>query len=209
MADFDQALFPPKVSLNAVGGPGFNTSIVTMASGKESRRRWWEQDRGSWVVSHHARLHDPVGQELLAFFRTVAQGMGNTFRFKDWTDFVCATGSGLFQPSTFGSPTGVQMVKRYSFRGLDGTTYTHDRVINKPRSGTITTNAVGLDYATGIATSGTTWSGEFDCWVRLNSDVMRLQVLNRHGDNDESGRPELIVGWDGIELVEVIEEEAP
>lgn len=192
MADLD-IRFPPRVSLNAVGGPRFLTSIAVMSSGAESRNQNWELERGEWTVSHSARL--PADwQPLLSFFRIVA-GMAHTFRFKDWTDFECAAGEGFFVPSLIGSPILVQMVKRYTFGA-----YTYDRYITKPINGTIVTNAVGLDYATGLATSGTTWRGEFDVWARLNNDPMRAQVIDR---NPQEG---LIVGWNDIEIVEVTNE---
>jgi uncharacterized protein (TIGR02217 family) len=194
MADYDTVRFPPKISLNAVGGPQFKTSVATMASGAEQRIQWWENDRGEWTVSHHARM--PVDwQPLIAFFRVIGKGMANTFRFKDWTDYVCANGEGYFT-ATDGSPSRVQMVKRYTFEG-----FTYDRIIRKPVSGTVTTDASGLDYASGQALSGTYWYGDFDCKARLGNDAMRCQIINR---NPEEG---LIVGWDGIEIVEVIDED--
>lgn len=199
MTDFNSVRFPVAISLNAVGGPMFKTAVSTVASGREARTQIWERERGEWVVSHHARM-PAEWQPLLAFFRAVGQGMANTFRFKDWTDFVCANGEGFFVDATFGSPLGKQMVKRYTFEGQ-----TYDRVIAKPISGKITTDAIGLDYSNGIATSGTTWYGEFDVWARLNVDSAKLQVINKQG-KDENNRPILIVGWDDIEIVEVIHE---
>lgn len=177
--------FPPFISYGAVGGPRFKTSVAVMANGAESRAQEWELERGEWTVSHHARKAADW-EPLLAFFRVVA-GMANTFRFKDWTDFECANGAGFFVTSG----SSKQMVKRYTYGA-----YTYDRVITKPISGHITTDAVGLSYTTGLATSGTTWYGEFDCWARLNSDPMRCQVISRSAG-------QLVVGWDDIEIVEV------
>ncbi len=192
MADLD-IRFPPAISFGAVGGPRFKTSVAVMASGAESRIQVWSDERGEWNVSHAARAPDDW-EPLLAFFRVVA-GMANTFRFKDWTDYVCLSGDGYFVvDDAHGSPTLKQMVKRYTFGG-----YTYDRKITKPIQGKITTDAVDLDYATGLAVSGTTWSGEFDCWCRLNSDPMKAQTINRSSDG-------LIVGWNDIEIIEVIGE---
>lgn len=193
MADLDTVQFPPKVSLGALGGPKFLTAIAIVGNGRESRTQIWERERGEWSVSHHARMLDDVGLSLLAFFRIVA-GMANTFRFKDWSDYICLSGEGFFVDATSGSPLGKQMVKRYTFGG-----YTYDRVIKKPVSGTVSTDAVGLDYATGIATSGTTWYGEFDVMARLDADPMKLQVINKSHDG-------FIVGWDDIQIVEVVHE---
>lgn len=190
MADLD-IRFPPRISFGAVGGPRFKTSVAVMASGAESRIQEWELERGEWTVSHSARRPEEW-EPLLAFFRVVA-GMANTFRFKDWTDYICQAGDGYFVDSG-GSPTQKQMVKRYTFGA-----YTYDRYITKPISGTIVTDATGLDYDTGLATSGTAWYGEFDCWARLDSDPMKAQVIDR-------GRDGLLVGWNDIQIVEVTNE---
>lgn len=192
MADLDTVRFPPQISLGAVGGPKFQTAIAVTNSGRESRTQLWERERGEWSVSHHARRPDDW-KELLAFFRIVA-GMANTFRFKDWTDYICLAGDGYFVDADSGSPLGKQMVKRYTFGS-----YTYDRVITKPISGTITTDAAGLDYATGIATSGTTWHGQFDVHARLDADPAKLQIINKTRDG-------FLVGWDDIQIVEVVHE---
>lgn len=191
--DFDDVRFPPLISFGAVGGPRFETSVATMASGAESRNQNWELDRGEWEVSFTARIKEEW-MPLVSFFRVIAKGRANTFRFKDWTDYVALTGEGLFVDDDSGSPTLRQMVKRYTYGN-----YTYDRYITKPISGKITTDAVGLDYASGLALSGTTWSGEFDCWCRLNNDPMRLRMIDK---NDHG----FIVGWSGIEIVEVTSE---
>lgn len=200
MADL-QIRFPPLISFGAVGGPRFKTSAAVMASGAESRTQEWELERGEWTVSHSARLPQDW-KPLLSFFRNVA-GMANTFRFKDWTDFECDAGDGFFAANLVGSPTVLQMIKRYSFPTISGGSVTYDRYISKPINGTVTIVGGGtLDYETGLITGGspTSWHGQFDCWARLNNDPMRAQVLDR---NLEHG---LIVGWEGIEIVEVRDE---
>lgn len=190
MADLDTIRFPPEISFNAIGGPKFQTAIAVVANGAEARTQVWERERGEWTVSHHARR--PVDwQPLLAFFRVVA-GMANTFRFKDWTDYTCTNGNGYFVTADDG--VNVQMVKRYTFGA-----YTYDRVIKKPVLGTITTNASGLNFATGVATAGTTWYGEFDVMARLDADPMKLQMINRSVEG-------FLVGWDDIQIVEVTHE---
>ena len=130
----------------------------------------------------------------------VGKGMANTFRFKDWTDYTCDSGQGFFQ-DTEDSPPLKQMVKRYTFYGIDGTAYTHDRVISKPIEGKITTDATALDYATGIADSGSTWSGEFDCWARMNNDALKGMILTPKPGG-------YLLTFDGLEIVEVSHEEA-
>ncbi|MGA4923229.1 hypothetical protein, partial [Bacillus subtilis] len=68
-----------------------------------------------------------------------------------------------------------------------------------PVVGKITTNAVNLDYTTGIADSGTTWYGEFDIHCRFDTDAMRAETINKQDDGT------YIVGWQSIPIVEVRE----
>lgn len=184
--------FPPKISLGAEGGAEFLTDIVVTASGFETRNQNWTQQRMRFDVAHAAR-REGQWRELQAFF-LVATGRAHSFRFKDWTDYVCASGDGIFQPTDTGSPTGQQMYKRYTFGGQ-----TYLRKITKPVTSKITTDAVGLDYTTGVATSGTYWYGEFDLHARFDTDAMRSDTITRTADG------ELLVGWQAIPIIEVRE----
>ncbi len=163
-----------------------------MSDGSESRNQDWAYERAEYEVSQAAKLPEEY-QPLMAFFRLMA-GRANSFRFRDWTDYICAVGAGTFITSD-GSPTGKQMVKAYTFGG-----YTFYRKITKPVVGKITTDAVALEYTTGVASSGTYWSGEFDLHCRFNTDVMRHETVNR---NPSKG---LIVTWQSIPIVEVRDE---
>lgn len=185
---FKDERFPPAVSYDAVGGPGFLTNIVITNSGKEYPDQVWTLERGEWEVSYQNRL-PAVYRDLQAFFR-IMRGRAHSFRFKDWSDFEAASGEGLFT-DTDDSPPGRQMIKRYTF-GSE----TYDRVITKPVVGKITTDAVSLDYTTGIASSGTYWSGEFDCHARLDTDKMKQTQKDRSGG-------QLVIDWSSIPLVEV------
>ncbi len=197
---FIDVRFPVRVSMGAIGGPGFMTNIAVMESGAESRNQEWEFERGEWEVAQAAKLPKDY-EPLQAFFRLVA-GRANSFRFKDWTDYICTSAQGFFIDSD-GSPTGKQMVKRYTFGG-----FTVDRRITKPVRGSVLITGVGspsdngLDYSTGIVWGGspTAWSGEFDVCCRFDTDVMRAEAINREPNRG------LIVTWQSIPLVEVKEE---
>ncbi len=191
-ANFLDIQFPPLISFGAEGGAEFLTDIVITASGFETRNQNWSQQRMRYDVAHAARREE-AWRKLQAFF-LVVKGRAHSFRFKDWTDYTCASGSGVFQDADSGSPLGKQMYKVYTFAGQ-----TYYRKITKPISGKVTTDAVGLDYTTGIAASGTTWYGEFDVHARFDTDAMRSETLNRTPDG------ELLVGWQSIPLVEVRE----
>jgi len=189
---FKDIRFPPKISFHAIGGPGFLTNIVTVNSGKEFRDSIWALERGEWEVSQAAKLPEQY-KPLQSFFRVV-KGRGYSFRFKDWSDFEAAASEGLFIDAGTDSPaTSKQMVKAYNF---DGETYY--RVITKPVSGAIVTDASGLNYTTGIATAGTYWHGEFDCHARFETDKMKAETVDREG----AGGP-LIITWASIPIIEL------
>jgi len=186
--------FPPDISFDAVGGPGFNTTITSVDSGHEFSNRNWQQERSEYEVSHAARL-PAQWQPLVAFFRVVG-GRANTFRFKDFVDFEASASEGVF---TLLTATTFQMWKRYTFGGS-----TYDRKITKPVSGTVTVTGgttPTVNYATGVVTvaagTPTAWAGQFDVHTRFDIDRMRHNTIDR---NPTKG---LIVGWDSIPLVEV------
>lgn len=191
---FIDEVFPIRVSMGAIGGPGFMTNIAVMSSGAESRNQEWEFARCEYEVSQAAKLPNEY-EPLIAFFMLMG-GRANSFRFQDRVDYVCVAGQGFFISAVDDSPAGHQMVKRYTFGS-----HTVDRIITKPRNnGTVVVTGGGsLDYATGIVTGGTptAWRGEFDVHCRFDTDVMRREAVDR---SVASG---LIVTWQSIPLVEV------
>lgn len=195
-ANFLDIRFPPTISLGAEGGAEFRTDIVITASGAETRNQNWERQRMRYDVAHAAR-REAQWRQLQAFF-LAARGRACSFRFKDWLDYVCAPGAGVFAlDDSGGSPTGLQMYKRYTFAGQ-----TYDRKITKPVSGSITVTGAGtLDYSTGIVHGGTptAWAGEFDVHARFDTDAMRSNLITRAQDG------EILVGWNSIPIVEVSE----
>jgi len=168
-APFLEVQFPARIGLEAEGGPGYSTSVVTSVSGRESRNGAWAQERHAWTVGHVPKL-PAEWAPLRAFFRVV-KGQLIGFRFKDWTDFQVALTEGLLQPlNAAGAPVGTpglgygvpayQLLKRYAF---DATT--DDRTIAKPVAGTVAVQLAGgavtfgggagqiaLDTTTGIVT---------------------------------------------------------
>lgn len=198
---------PIAISYGSSGGPGFRTDIVEMASGKESRNQAWEFERSEYECRYDATLStgvenvstDGAGtitmiavdfRMMLSFFRIMA-GSAHTFRARDWLDYVCTNGEGFFIEGD-GSPSVKQMVIRRTIGS-----YTYDTPVTKPISGAITTDAVGLNYDNGEATSGTTWYGRFDKHVRFDADRIKPAIINK---NPTRG---FIVGWEPIPLIEV------
>jgi len=180
--------FPPNISQGARGGPGFRTDVVVVSSGDELRNVTWAQARRRYDVAHAARL--PADAALVTSFFHVCLGRAHSFRFKDWTDFSATISEGKFV-SVAGAN---QMVKRYTVGS-----YTYDRYVTKPVSGTISITGGGTpDYTTGIVTGGspTAWSGQFDVHCRFDADELTYTTISR-------SQGQLVIGWDSIPIVEV------
>jgi uncharacterized protein (TIGR02217 family) len=132
--------FPERISVQASGGPGYSTDIVTVRAGFESRNINWSQSRARFDLSHAPRT-EAQKDELLAFFR-MARGAAYGFRYKDWGDFRVTQSNGVMrglvgtvEQGTAGQGFGVatyQLFKRY------GTgSFAEDRRIRKPVPNTV------------------------------------------------------------------------
>jgi uncharacterized protein (TIGR02217 family) len=184
--------FPVGISLGATGGPGWRSTEVETAGGYRYTNQSSDQALCRYDVSHAARTAAQYAT-LLAFFRA-CRGPLHSFPFKDWTDYVVASGEGKFVLLT---STTFQMIRRYT---TDSTN--HDRTILKPVSGTIA--VVGgvapvVDYVTGIVTvsSGTptSWTGEFNVPCKFDMGDMSGDII--------VGPPtRFMFGWSGIKIVE-------
>lgn len=92
MAFIEAPRFPDNISYGAVSGPEFQTDVIVVNSGYESRNANWEQSRARYDVGHKGRSKAAT-DELIAFFRNT-QGRAQGFRFKDWTDFQVSHANG-------------------------------------------------------------------------------------------------------------------
>lgn len=186
--------FPIEVSDGVRGGPVFLTDIASSESGAENRNQVYTVELGRWEVSHNGNRPESY-QKLQAFVRAVAKGRANSFRFKDWTDYICTTGVFVLLTSTT-----FQLYKRYTFGSV-----TYDRKILLPVSTiSITGGTVSaVDYTTGTGivtmTSGTplSWTGQFDCLARLDVDAMTQTQVDHHADGT------LLIDWPAIPIVEL------
>lgn len=196
LPDFHNVIFPEDISYGSSGGPGFNTSVIELASGAEQRNVNWKQQRAEYDVSHGVKTRDQM-EHLLDFF-TARRGKAYGFRFKDWMDYQ-------IDRQTIGLTTGLtgsrQIYKRYESE----TAYFFDRPITKimPDTASIWINGglVGdpdsiLDYDTGIITIGNGNTVEIACEfhvpVRFDTDSMKIS----HDDWEQ-------MSWPSIPLVEL------
>lgn len=190
---FESPRFPESISKGAKGGPCFSTDLVRMNSGRVKRNVNWPDPVRKYDVSHGIKTRAEF-EALLAFFLAV-KGMGNEFRFKDWSDCSADRSSGIVSSG--------RLFKRYSAGALE-----YERMVAKPVAGTVKLYldvtlldpaSYLLDPATGML-SGIddlqgvlSWEGEFDVPAAFSTDVMEAVI-------ESSG----IYSWEGILIEEVL-----
>lgn len=181
---FDEVRLPEDVEQGAVGGPRFNTTIVSSMSGHEWRNRNWSQARGEWDIGYGISSLEDL-QAVVDFFYA-RHGRHRGFRFKDWGDFTATN-----QPFQLtDDPVVFQLIKRYGA----GQPEPYDRIITKPVSGTLVviknaspltlTTDYTVDLNTGLVTlaealeegDALSWDGEFDVPVRFDADKLDVSV---------------------------------
>jgi uncharacterized protein (TIGR02217 family) len=187
----NSARFPLNIAFGAIGGPGYQTSIVTVDSGREYGKGNWANSRGEWNVGMRA-MPQADTDDLIAFFRVV-KGRLYGFRFRDWSDYQVKAGQGVVIQNGDGS---LQLAKQYTSGDL-----TEIRPISTPVSGTVVMVGGGtIDYVTGKITGGSlsnTWTGEFDIPARFDTDKMQLDALDK---NNSDG---ILFQWGQIPIVEI------
>ena len=189
---FHDIQFPPEISYGAQGGPEFNTSVITVKSGQESRNQNWSESRIKWDVSTAIKDEADL-QELIAFFRA-RKGKAHAFRFKDWSDYtatlqIIGTGNG--------TATTFQLSKTYNDSLIQTT-----RVITRPVANTTKIFFDGVEQlsgwtvntSTGVATfSSAVGNGvvvrasfEFDIPARFDTDSLKINIQTFNGYVGES-----------------------
>lgn len=169
--------------------PRYNTEITPKDNGGEQRNIKWTRAKRKFTARNTALDRDQI-EELVALFHAV-YGAGHSFRFKDWSDFKATMTSIGTTPGA--NTTAVQLVKTYSAGSLTP----NQRVIKKPRSGTITVyqddgagnfvaKAGTTDTTTGLFTPDTNWTAsralkatfEFDVPVRFADDELPIEYMH-------------------------------
>lgn len=164
-------------------GQEFNTRVVQLRSGAESRNANWSMPLGRYGVLFQALQPDDHAKVRAAFMTSMGRLIG--FRFKDWTDYQV---SGQQIGVATGASQTLQLYKEYQFGPL-----TLTRTITKPVQGTVSVFADGVEIAstldsttglvsfTAMAAGVITWSGEFDVPVRFDSDRLDLAPVGPSG----------------------------
>ncbi len=189
---FIDVQFPTDIAYGSAGGPTYNTSVVSIKSGREKRNINWNYPRIEFDVSYGVR-EMPELESLIAFFHIV-QGKGRTFRFKDFSDWKsCKTeNTPAFDDQNIGtgdgSTTEFQIYKSYSYSG----SVRQSRKITKPVSGTVLvgingteqTSGWSVDTSTGVITfdsapsdgANITAGYEFDIEARFDTDTLSTNL---------------------------------
>lgn len=208
---FQNVRFPTDISYGAVGGPGFNTTVLTLSSGHEKRNVNWSLVRAQYNISYGIKTQAQM--DLVRDFFYARQGMAFGFRFRDWTDYKLTR---QVIGTTDGDTQAFQIFKRYTSNSVN-----YDRDLTKivadgdVESLTLIVWVGGaaidegggagefsIDMNTGIVTLGSllyTVSGddvevqcEFDVPVRFDTDLLAVSIDNFSSES-----------WNSIPLVEI------
>lgn len=158
MSFLETPRFPDRISFGSVGGPKFNTTVITIDSGWEQRNANWAYPLSTFDAAYGVQTMDQL-YELVKFFR-VMQGRANGFRFKDHLDFKShhdnqkddavsdtdqTIGTGDGNTKTF------QLIKSYT-EGI----LTKTRIIQKPVVGTTVVSLDDVSQGSGWTVDTTT-----------------------------------------------------
>jgi uncharacterized protein (TIGR02217 family) len=207
---FHNVRLPEDIERGALGGPQFDTTVLTLSSGYEKRNINWERTRGRWNIGYGVDSKTNL-ESVLAFFYA-RQGKAHTFRFKDWTDYkVGDDATDTPQEISLGNGTDVdfQIVRRYT----SGST-NFDRDLTRIVDGTVRVFVSGVeqtettDYTVDVDNGIISFLSpptlgfsigvicEFDVPVRFDQDTLDLRAFR----DDIYSVPEINI----IEIKEVL-----
>lgn len=191
--------FPEDISYGSTGGPGYNTDVVTVSSGVETRNVNWTQSRHRYNAAFGIRTAEYLKQ-LIDFFHQV-KGRAYGFKYKDWNDYSSSTSftNGLLDPISDtdqalgtgdGSKTDYQIYKNYDAGGAAqrNIVYTGELVVSLDG-----TNTTAFNVSNGIITfntapaNGVVVKAGYDFYVPCRFDTDELSInleMYQHGTTD-------------------------
>jgi uncharacterized protein (TIGR02217 family) len=81
----DDVRLPEDIERGTVGGPGFKTTVITLASGTERRNSEWSLTRGRFNIGYGVQRREDM-EAVYSFFHA-RHGRARGFRFRNWLDF--------------------------------------------------------------------------------------------------------------------------
>jgi len=135
VAFHETARFPTDISYGSKGGPGFNTNVIELRSGQETRIGRMSKPKRRFNAVYGIRDQDDLG--VAYEFYIARDGVLNGFRYKDWLDYTTAANhrdapsdTDVLLGAGDGATTVFQLKKIYSNAGID-----RNRIIEKPIHG--------------------------------------------------------------------------
>lgn len=188
----DDVRLPDDIERGAVGGPGFLTSVVTMANGDEQRNQEWSVARGQWDIGYGIRRRADL-QAVIDFFYA-RRGRARSFRFKDWLDFS-ATAETMGAGSTATrrvlqkvySPASNPYTRRIILPVVGSITVYVDNFAADPEDWTLEDDGVIL-FTDGDPGGNVKATFEFDVPVRFDTDLLPV-TLNTYNEGDINNIP--------------------
>lgn len=204
---FHEVQFPTDISYGSSGGPGFDTAIIEVDSGAESRVSRRSIPRHRYNAAYGVKTSDQLAS--LKTFYVARLGPAIGFRYKDFADYT-TNANGSSAPSNVdcdigvgdGSKTQFQLCKEYTSGPV-----TRTRPLLKPVASTtvVALDAVNqssgwsVDTTTGIVTFSAAPSVgvvvsagcEFDVPVRFGAEIDELleSVIENFNDGTVSSIP--------------------
>jgi len=186
-----------RVAYGFEGGPEWNTRIIELDNGMEVRNGQWAYPRHRYSAQY---LHlDETARNAVIHAFHAARGRLYAFRFQDWNDYQANDEMLYVKP---GTRTPVQLTKTYRMGNVASVrpirAIVQATVLNRNQD-SIPGN---LDSALGLFTPDNdwendsyTWDGEFDVWVRFDSDYNAFAISSRSGQE--------LIATASIDLIEV------
>jgi len=186
-----------RVAYGFEGGPEWNTRIIELDNGMEVRNGQWAYPRHRYSAQY-VHLDETARNAVIHAFHA-ARGRLYAFRFQDWNDYQANDEILYVKP---GTRTPVQLSKTYRMGNVASV---------RPVRAIVTATVVNshndsipghLDSALGVFTPDNewdndsyTWNGEFDVWVRFDSDYNAFAISSRNGQE--------LIATASIDLIEV------
>jgi uncharacterized protein (TIGR02217 family) len=159
MSFLETPRFPTNIGFGSTGGPTYNTDVIIVSSGQETRNAKWQYPLHNYDVASGVKSEAQLAS-LISFFHS-ANGRLHGFRFKDHSDYTSSSAPAVSITATDqnigtgdGADTTFQLRKQYVNGAL-----TQNRLITKPVSGTtvvaissVTDTRWTVSTSTGIVT---------------------------------------------------------
>lgn len=192
--DYINASLEPCPGYGWAGGPTFSTQIVSLMNGREKRNARWKQPRHVFSAPYQNISQEAFRQIKKMFL--ICRGSTFAFRFRDENDHEA-------DQAQFAVADGVQTEFQLGITFIEaGRSFFREvyALANEPVL-TVDGSPIGSGFTVDLdrgrvvfdnpPASGSVlrWTGDFDVWVRFNSDELSFTLDNPNATN---GSVELI-----------------